>query len=95
MPEPSKQRWKLKKEEKSLKYLHMSEISDKYLCTFGTPLFILNKESSEGTVALSCNYQSLSAKIQIMQAFLFFLHLNLAYLNNLLYLCSRKGQREQ
>ncbi len=30
MPEPSKQRWKLKKEEKSLKYLHMSF----FCCTF-------------------------------------------------------------
>ncbi len=37
----------------------------------------------EITFALSCKQQSLGVKIQIMQAFLIFLHLNLAYLNNL------------
>ena len=37
-------------------------------CTVGTPLFILNKESSEGTFALLCKRQSFSHKNQFMRA---------------------------
>ena len=50
-------------------------------CNFGRRLGFAN--SPEFTFALSCKQQSLAAKTQIMQAFLNFLRLNLAYLDNL------------